>query len=217
MNRERLAVLAGLGVLVVAVALAFAAGVGPFSGEEDPVGDFPTETPAPTAAPDGGAGDGGGGGAGGGDGAGGPGAATGGATEEPTPQRPFALRIESVEPCGQTCRDVTATLINQQDQQASGTTVYTRIYEGKGTDGDVVWEGSHEVGTLGPGASDTETQRVQLSYFEAIEIQQNGGWITIVTSVDTDRQTVTFREQRDVTSRPAGVGARRPRRRQSHR
>lgn len=201
MNRERLAVLAGLGVLVVAVALAFAAGVGPFSGEEDPVGDFPTETPAPTAAPDGGAGPGdvGNGGAGGGDGAGGAGAASGGTTEESTPRRPFAMRIESVEPCGRTCRDVTATLLNQQDRRATGTTVYTRIHEGKGTDGDVVWEGTHEVGTLAAGASETETQRVQLSYFEAIEIQGNGGWITIVTTVDTDRQTVTFREQRDVT------------------
>lgn len=187
MNRERLAIVITVGaVAVLGVAIAMSAGIGPFADDDGSVGDFPTATETPSA------GDGGGGG-GGGDGSG-----DGGDAEE-TPQAPFATRIDSIESCGETCRDVTATLINQQDREATGVTVYTRIHEGNGTDGDVVWEGSHEVGTLGPGESDTETQRVELGYFDALAIQQNGGWITVVTTIETDQQTLTYQERRDVT------------------
>lgn len=190
MNRQRLAVVAGLGLVVVALGLAFAGGLGPFSDDDDGgIDDFPTATDTPTSdAGDGGTSTGGDDGPGGGD-----------TTAESTPQRPFDLRIDSVESCGQTCRDVTATLVNQQDRRATGTTVYTRIHVGNGTDGDVVWEGNHEVGALDAGGSDTETQRVELSYFDALAVQREDGWVTIVTSVETDRQTVTFRERRDVT------------------
>lgn len=205
MNRDRLAIGAGIAVVAVAlVAFAVTGGLWPTTGDDGGGGieDFPTETPAPTAT-DGGTGDSGGGDGEGGDGGGGSGdAGTGGETAAPTeepPRRPFAMRIDSIESCGQTCRDVTATLVNQQDARATGTTVYTRIYAGNGTDGDVVWEGTHEVGTLPAGASDTATQRVQLGYFDAINIQQEDGWVTIQTSIDTDRRTVTFRERRDVT------------------
>lgn len=199
MNLQRLALVAAVGV-VLAVALAVVGGVGPFGGEDGTIEDFPTETPTPATGPDGGttpAGDGSGGD--GGDGGDGAGASEGGTTEEATPQPPISFRIDSVRTCGQTCRDVTATLVNQQDRTATGVTVFTRIHEGNGTDGDVVWEGQNEVGRLGAGASDTETQRVELSYFEALSIQQNGGWITIVLTVQTDERTVTFRERRDVT------------------
>ena len=203
MNRDRLAIGAGIAVVAIAVvAFAVTGGLWPSAGDDGGGGieDFPTETPAPTvedgeSGGDGGSGDGGGSG---GSGDAGTGGETAAATEEP-PRRPFAMRIDSIESCGRTCRDVTATLVNQQEQRATGTTVYTRIYAGNGTDGDVVWEGNHEVGTLPAGASDTETQRVELGYFDAINIQQEDGWVTILTSIDTDRRTVTFRERRDVT------------------
>lgn len=170
-------------VLVLVAVLAVAAGVGPFAGDDGGAGDFPTATgPGSSGAGDGGGDDG----------------SSGGSGEE-TPRPPFALRIDSVESCGQTCRDVTATLVNNQDREATGVAVHTRIHEGNGTDGDVVWEGSHDVGRLGPGASDTATQRVELGYFDAIAIQQNGGWITILLTVESDDRTVTFRERRDVT------------------
>lgn len=112
---------------------------------------------------------------------------------------PFEMQIESVESCGQTCRDVTATLVNNQEREATGVTVYTQIHAGDSTDGDVVWEGTHEVGTLTAGGSDTETRRVELSYFEALSVQRADGWITLVVTVETDRRTVTFQERRDVS------------------
>ena len=61
---------------------------------------------------------------------------------------PFGFVIDNIEECGQTCRDVTSTLSNQQDATAENVTVHTRILAGQGTDGDVVWRGSEDVGTL---------------------------------------------------------------------
>lgn len=112
---------------------------------------------------------------------------------------PFEMRIESVESCGQTCRDVTATLVNHQDQQATGVTVYTQIHAGDSTDGDVVWEGTQDVGTLDAGAAETDTQRVELGFLEAAKVQDSGGQITIRLTVETDQRTVTFVEHRDVS------------------
>lgn len=165
-------------VALVALALAFSAGVGPFG--PDGGSDFPSSS-SPAADDEGSSSGGSGGGA---------------STE--TPQGPFDFDIGSVEECGQTCRDVTATLVNQQERRATGVSVYTRIHAGRGTDGDVVWEGTYDVGALGAGASETETQRVELGYFDALKVQNQDGWITIVLAIDTDRRTVTFQERRDV-------------------
>lgn len=169
-------------VALVALALAFSAGVGPFGG--DGGSDLPSSSGP--AADEGGSSSGGGGDGGG----------SGGSTE--TQQRAFDFDIGSVEECGQTCRDVTATLVNQQERRATGVSVYTRIHAGRGTDGDVVWEGTYDVGALGPSASETETQRVELGYFDALKVQRQDGWITIVLTIETDRQTVRFQERRDV-------------------
>lgn len=184
MNRQRTAVaLAAGAIVIVVVGLAVAGGVGPFGGDGNGVDDFPTATQTPGGAPaDGGGGDGG----------------DVDSAGENTPQPPFDFEVESIDSCGQTCRDVTATLENQQDRRATGVTVYSRIHAGRGTDGDVVWEGTHDVGTLTAGGSDTETRRVELSYFEALSVQRADGWITLVVTVETDRRTVTFQERRDV-------------------
>lgn len=180
-DRQKLAVV--VGVVVVVLALAISGGLGAFDG----VGggrDAPSPSDRSGSSNDRG-------------GSGGDAADEGDDTGGQQ-QRPFGLRIESVESCGQTCRDVTATLINQQDRRATGVTVRMRVHTGKGTDGDVVWEGNQEVGALAAGGSHTETRRIELGYFEALAVQRADGWITIVLTIRTDRQTVTFRERRDV-------------------
>lgn len=58
---------------------------------------------------------------------------------------------------------------------------------------DLVWEGSADVGTLAAGASHTSTERVELSYQDGLSVERNAGWITIVTTVEFDGHTVTFR------------------------
>jgi hypothetical protein len=181
--------LAFVGVLLVVLAGvvgALVTGVGPLpSGEAQAGADgdadaesFPTATPAAGSTGDGGGGD--------------------GTTATVTPEPPFALTIDAIEECGQTCRDVTSSLINQQDTTARNVTVYTRIFVGNGTGGDVAWQGRERVGTLEAGGTATATRRVDLSYSEALAIQRNGGWITVQTTVETADRTVTFSDRRQV-------------------
>ena len=111
---------------------------------------------------------------------------------------PFGFVIDNIEECGQTCRDVTSTLSNQQDATAENVTVHTRILAGQGTDGDVVWRGSEDVGTLPAGESYTTTRQVELSFADALKIENNGGWITVQTTVETADGSVTFTDERQV-------------------
>ncbi|MBB6645587.1 hypothetical protein [Halobellus ruber] len=111
---------------------------------------------------------------------------------------PFGFTIDKIEKCGQTCRDVTSTLTNQQDATAENGTVHTRIFAGRGTDGDEIWRGNEDVGTLPAGDSYTTTRQVELSYAEALKISNNDGWITVQTTVETENRTVTFTDERKV-------------------
>ncbi len=124
------------GVLVVVLVAAglgaaFYYGIGPApggtaSGAE--LTEFPTATPSN----------------------GGGGSDDGGSATTPTEMSPFSFTIDNIEECGQTCRDVTATLSNNQDDPATNVTVFTRVYAGKDNTAqeDLVWEGKEEVGTV---------------------------------------------------------------------
>lgn len=174
MARSRAFVLLGL-LLVAGGIVGAASTIGlPWAG--GPTGAGPSTTAAP-AAP------------GGGDG----GAAT------PTEPPAFELRIDDIEPCGEACRDVTATLVNNQDRRATGVYVETTIHAGDSTDGDVIWEGDREVGALPAGASEQDTSRIELGLFEAAAVQGAGGQVTIVVVVESDRTSVRFVRHRDVS------------------
>lgn len=112
--------------------------------------------------------------------------------------QPFTLSIDDVEECGETCRDVTMTLRNQQSTTATDVTVYTRIFAGNGTDGDVVWSGEESLGTLEASESVTATKRVELSLTDAYAVKQADGWITIQTTIQSETETMTVTERRDV-------------------
>ena len=124
----------------------------------------------------------------------------GSGTTSATDTEPFTFTVEEIAECGTTCRDVTATLNNEQNETATGVTTYTRIYAGENnTDtNDVVWEGTVDVGELDGGASHTTTERVELSLQDARKVDQNNGWVTIQTSVESDDTIVTFQESRQV-------------------
>lgn len=189
-----------LAVIAISIAVigtvggAYALGLGPFSGASDGEVGTPTTTPEATATPE---------------------ATT--APEEttaPVPtdaeatqsgeetaenRPPFAFEIVDVEECGSTCRDVTATLYNNQEQPASNVAVDTHIYAGNSTDeGDRVWSGEEEIGNMEAGGSDTREQRVELSTMEAFAVQRNDGWITIHVTVRSEERTVSFEERRNV-------------------
>lgn len=183
-------------VVLVAVggAVAFIAGIGPFGdiggGSSEPVTATPESTGTVYDDADG-SDDGGNGNGGEGTAA----DASGDADSVP----PYTFAVETIEECGQTCRDVTVRLDNNRDEAATGVSVYTRIFAGNSTDsGDKVWEEKRDVGTVEAGSSTTETSRVELSYSEGFQVQQADGWITILTTVESDDVTITFKQRRDV-------------------
>lgn len=164
-------------VLVIAVGLgvAFYSGIGPAPGggeSGEDLSEFPTETVSDQESSD--------------------------LTEVDT--IPFSFAIDEVADCGLTCRDVTATVTNNQDEEATGVTVYSRIFVGKNnteTD-DLVWEGKEDVGSLSADGAHTSTTRVELSLQEAQKINNNDGWITIQTTVASDQTTMTFQNSEQV-------------------
>ena len=194
MNAKRLTAVAA--VLLIGGAAAGAmlyTGVGPAPGgtSGESIDDFPTEESA-----------GGGDGSGPSDGGDGSGPSDGGDSESTTSggTEPFTFTVDDTERCGTTCRDVTATLNNERNETATGVTTYIRIFAGESntdTD-DVVWEGTVDVGTLEADSSFTTTERVKLSLRGAGKVNQNDGWITIQTTVESDDRTVTFRESEKV-------------------
>lgn len=177
--------------LIVAAVVVIAVGAGAvvIAGDVLPGGNSDAESdPFPTATP------------------GDEGTATGGSNgTETTPTAststatpPFDFTIDAIEECGQTCRDVTSTLTNQQDTTAEDVTVYTRIFAGQGTDGDEIWRGTEDVGTLPADDSYTTTRQVDLSFSDGLKIENNDGWITVQTTVETADGTVTFTNERQV-------------------
>lgn len=193
MTRTKLvAVLAALLLFTAGAFGALAMGIGPAPGGSssgDDIEHFPTETPS-----DGSGSSSGDGGSGTGDGSG-----SGDGGTQATSSPPFTFAIDRIENCGTTCRDVTVTLNNEQSTSASDVTVYTRIYAGNTTDEDaIVWQGKEAVGAMDANSSVTRTQRVSLTYGEAYTVQQHDGWITVVTTVQSANETVTFQERRDV-------------------
>lgn len=112
---------------------------------------------------------------------------------------PFAVTVDGVENCGTTCRDVTVSLTNRQADAATGVEMYTRVFAGDSTDGaDLVWNGQESVGPLDASATHATTKRVDLSYAEALAVQDADGWVTVQTTVQSDGRTVTFAERRQV-------------------
>lgn len=180
---------------------------GPFPGEDgDRIEDFPTATGTPYGAEDDSGGDSGGGGGaadtltdGSGDTDGGTSTSAGTTASGPTGPA-FLFQIDDIEDCGETCRDVTVTLYNNRDAERTDVAVYTRIYAGNSTaEDDIVWEGKREVGSMEASGSFTATERVELSISEGLAVQNEDGWITILTTVDSEEVRVTFQRQRDVT------------------
>lgn len=113
---------------------------------------------------------------------------------------PFRFEIEQIERCGRTCRDVTATLVNGQDETASDLVVETAIYAGNDTnEGDRVWKGSERVGSLSADAEHRSTRRVDLGWGGGLAVKRADGWITVETTVETADRSVTLERQRDVT------------------
>jgi len=115
-----------------------------------------------------------------------------------TAEKPFVFTLDEIEQCGSTCRNVTSTVTNQQSTEATGVNVTTDIYAGNETSGDAIWSGEESVGSLPAGESSTATKRVELGMSDALAVEQNDGWITIETTIESDSKTMTIVQHRDV-------------------
>lgn len=175
---------AAIGMVVLLVVLSGAVIttglLGPFEGESgvsDPdTTDGPTDTGTVYEGNDGGS--------------------TGG---EDADSPPFSFDVIDITECGQTCRDVTVTLSNTQTETATGVIVYTRIFAGNSTDDDdMVWDGIEEVGTLKANDAVTRTTRVKLGLRDSYRIKRNNGWVTVLTTVESDDITITFKTHEKV-------------------
>ncbi|WP_418281771.1 hypothetical protein [Halorubrum sp. DTA98] len=173
-------------VLLVGVGAALYTGVGPApgGGSGDEIEEFPTGTEYGGSTGDDGSDDG----------------SSDGNSDDDADEPPFTFTIDEIEECGQTCRDVTTTLYNERTDAATDVTVYTRIYAGEDASDpdDIVWEGTEPVGDLDANESYTTDERVELSFRDAREIDRNDGWITIVTTVEANEETVTFTDNEQV-------------------
>ena len=177
-DRDRLAV-AAVGIVLAASVLgaAYVAGVGtPILG-----GGSETATPTPAATTTDGGDDGR---------AAGDGGSSDGATRTP-PAYDFQFRIVNTESCGNTCRDVTVRLTNGGTETATGVSATSRIL----VKGDQIWTGTEDIGTVDAGESVTRTKRVKLGVFDAAKVQQNGGYVTIETTVTWDDGSRTFTQR----------------------
>lgn len=114
----------------------------------------------------------------------------GGSAEQPPP---FSFGVKKIEKCGETCREVTASITNNQNA-SQDVTVRSVIY----TDGEKIWEGKSDLGTLASGETRTDTKTVKLSYMDAYKVKQNDGKILVKTYVVTEDATYVFKERRDV-------------------
>ena len=107
----------------------------------------------------------------------------------------FEFGIDVIEECDTTCRDVTATLSNVGGEPAADVTVETTMY----ADGDVVWEGTEEIGGLDAGEEFTGTERVDVGADDAARIEANDGQVTIETVVVFEDGQDVFVEEHDVS------------------
>jgi hypothetical protein len=168
------AVTVGVGAVVATQALA--PGVGPvLGGGPTPVPQSEPEPTAPTPTPQSTASSGGNGTAAGL----GPG---------------WSFGIDSIEACGNTCRDVTATLENTGDTARENVTVITEVY----AEGDLLWEGTNRIGRLEPGEANTATRRVDVGFDGGVAIQSNDGYVTVRTVVSYDGGRTVFEDRKQV-------------------
>jgi len=209
--------------VAVVVALVVASGGAATVAGYGPLADVADEVPGADTLRDllgpGGGGDAGGGGAGSDGGAGGGGAGGndgggdsagsgdggadagdgGGTATAADDGPPFAIEVAAVEECGRTCRDVTLRVTNRRDEPAAGVTVVARMFAGKrADDGDKLWEGTAELGTLAAGETATVTRRIELGFVDAGKVQNNDGWVTVRTEVTGDDAGATFVVEKQV-------------------
>jgi hypothetical protein len=103
--------------------------------------------------------------------------------------RQFNFTIQTIEPCGQRCRDVTANLRNTGDR-VRNIRVVSRLYAGSAGD-DEVWRGSEEYRTLRTNKTTAIKTRITIGYAEGIKLC-GANRTTMRTTVSSTEYEQTF-------------------------
>ncbi|SFK63781.1 hypothetical protein SAMN04487950_0313 [Halogranum rubrum] len=101
----------------------------------------------------------------------------------------FVIRIDGVDECGTTCRDVTGTLRNVGTGDAHNVEVDMAL----SVDGSVLWTGTQSLGTVPAGETRTVSQRIVLGFGEALQARSNGT-VDVLITVRSDEETQTIRD-----------------------
>lgn len=113
--------------------------------------------------------------------------------------RAYAVELDDMTECGETCREATVALRNRMNIDAENVVVYTRIYAGDSTHpDDVVWADNYELGTLGAGEVYRTTERVDLTPQQTNNVREAGGTVTARATIESTQATETFVGQDDV-------------------
>ena len=101
------------------------------------------------------------------------------------PDVTFVLGPYRLSACGATCREVTATLTNTGDADATDVRVTVTLAAGD----ERLWETEESIGTLEAGGSVTQTERVDLGLGAALAVRANDGRVTVTTLVESAQRT----------------------------
>lgn len=92
----------------------------------------------------------------------------------------FTFAVENISECGRTCRLMDSELTNTMNESASNVTLTFDVYAGGNS---TVWQGRKSLGSLDANASDDQSTRIEVGMGGGLQIRQNGGNATIVTTV----------------------------------
>lgn len=106
----------------------------------------------------------------------------------------FDLTEYEIVECGRTCRDATAELTNEGDDDATDVVVSVTV----SADGTEVWENEDEVGTLEAGETVSREERVDLGFRDAARVRANDGYVDVRTVVESAEAEAEFETERNV-------------------
>jgi hypothetical protein len=95
----------------------------------------------------------------------------------------FELAPFELTPCGATCRDVTATLANTGNADATDVSVFVTVFDEE----TPLWEAEDAIGRLAAGDSVTRTHRIEVDLGTALALRDET--VTIDTLVESDQHT----------------------------
>lgn len=106
----------------------------------------------------------------------------------------FDLTEYEIVECGRTCRDATAELTNEGDDDATDVTVAVTV----SADGTEVWENEDEVDSLEAGETVTREERVDLGFRDAARVRANDGYVDVRTVVESNEAEAEFENEYNV-------------------